>query len=971
MPFFSNKKRIGEGEAEYEIQDVAETLHGSLTLGKKLSKFMKDFSIKRAFKKLPSLEGVPIGKYYISPYSRRYRAWWMFLVIAAGYSSLFTPLEFGFYRGLPRDLFIADLAVQAIFLADILVHFFLAYRDPESYQLVVDFPSISDRYIKTDFILDLIGCLPWDAIYKSTGRHEFVRYFVWFRLYRARKVDSFFVKLEKDIRINYFAARIAKLLAVEFYCTHIAACFFYYLATTVPARSEKYTWIGSLSMGSYEYDNFRSIDIGKRYVTSMYWAITTMATVGYGDIHPVNTREMVFAMLYISFDMILGAYLVGNMTALIVKGSTTERFRDKMAALIKFMNRNGLPRDIRQQMKNHVRLQFETGTSNDMSVVDDLPMTIRSKVAQSLYSSILERVPLFAGCSAEFIAEIVAKVDEEHFLPGEIVIQQGGTSDQLYIVVHGVLEELVINDDGAEDVVSRLEADSICGEVGVLCNIPQPFTVRVLELCRLLRLDKDSFTHVVQIYFNDGRKVITNLLEWKETDARFGQMATDITFLVAKQQAELALMVNNAAFQGDVTQLKHLVKSGAAIDRADYDGRTALHLAASRGYDTVVQFLIREGADVNAIDKFGNSPLFEAVKGGHEATISLLLENGAKLHLQDAANFLCKAAMHGNHELLRRLVEAGVNVSVSDYDHRTALHLAASEGSFACTKLLVDSGADVFAQDRWGRTAMDEAVQHNRTNIIPLLKDAAAKRSQEVCAGEPRCTLRARKQPTETIQRTVKEPGGDHEARVSGSKDHGLSVPTQSSLPIGHRLSTEKHLERLMTTDCSQPVEPRPSTEKRTERLMTLGVAAPRRSSVSDSNEDLCARYRHLPARQVGSGRKISEEPLLALGCSPQRRCTVFPFHPWTPRNLRALGKVEWVPGTIDEIFDISFHEFGKQATKVLNQDCGEITSTDFIGDLEKIYVVDDDEVANAGSSWSSRGRLQKTGSEDVILPDT
>ncbi|KAL2644033.1 hypothetical protein R1flu_011620 [Riccia fluitans] len=933
MFHFPSRKTVGQGESEYELQDVDEA--ADVSLGKRLTKFIREMSIKGALNKLPSIERVPIGRWYISPYSRKYRAWWMFLVIAAAYSSLFTPLEFGFYRGLPHQLFIADLATQAIFIADILVNFFLAYRDPESYKLVIDFPSIADRYVKSDFILDVIACLPWDAIYKSSGRYEAVRYFVLFRVYRVRKVDGFFEKLEKDIRINYFATRIAKLLAVEFYCTHIAACIFYYLATTVPERSEKYTWIGSLQLGDYNYENFRSIDIGKRYVTSMYWAIVTMATVGYGDIHAVNVREMIFVMMYISFDMILGAYLVGNMTALIVKGSNTERFRDKMTTLIKFMNRNGLQRDIRQQMKSHVRLQFETGSTTDMSVVDDLPMTIRSKVAQSLYSSVVEQAPLFAGCSPEFISQIVAKVNEEYFLPGEVVIQQGGTSDQFYIVVHGVLEEVVITDEGTEDVISRLESESICGEVGVLCNIPQPFTVRVLELCRLLRIDKDSFTHIVQIYFNDGRTLINNLLEWKETDARFGQLATDITFLVAKQQAELALMVNNAAFQGDITQLKHLVKAGAVADRADYDGRTPLHLAASKGYEIVVQFLIREGADVNAIDKFGCSPLFEAVKGGNDSTIAVLVESGAKLHLKDAGSFMCQAVVRGNHELLRRLVEAGVNLSAADYDHRTALHLAAAEGSFLCTKLLLESGADVFAQDRWGRTPLDEAVMHNRTSIIPLLRDAAAKKDQ-VTVREPKSTLRARK-PTPS----VKVAGEGQEEKSSRSrKAPDLSRSAESSLSV----------------------ELQPS-EKRLERLITLGVAAPRsNSNMSESSEDLCAKYRNLPVRQVGPGGQIPDLSFFGrLSALPRRRCTIFPYHPWTLRSLRTLGKVEWVPPTIEGILDVAFHEFGKQATKVVNQDCGEITSSDLIGDMEKIYVVDDVDLETAGSPVQSPAELKET----------
>lgn len=67
-------------------------------------------------------------------------------------------------------------------------------------------------------------------------------------------------------------------------------------------------------------------------------------------------REMIFIMIYVSFDMILGAYLIGNMTALIVKGSKKEKFRDKMADVIKYMNRNKLERDLRNQIKGHLRL---------------------------------------------------------------------------------------------------------------------------------------------------------------------------------------------------------------------------------------------------------------------------------------------------------------------------------------------------------------------------------------------------------------------------------------------------------------------------------------------------------------------------------------------------------------------------------------------------------------------------------------
>ena len=74
-------------------------------------------------------------------------------------------------------------------------------------------------------------------------------------------------------------------------------------------------------------------------------------------------------------------------------------------------------------------------------------------------------------------------------------------------------EEVGIGEDGSEETVSLLKPNSTFGEISILCNIPQPYNVRVCELCRLLRLDKQSFTNILDIYFYDGRKILNNLLE--------------------------------------------------------------------------------------------------------------------------------------------------------------------------------------------------------------------------------------------------------------------------------------------------------------------------------------------------------------------------------------------------------------------------------------------------------------------------
>ncbi|XWS18037.1 hypothetical protein CRYUN_Cryun32bG0007800 [Craigia yunnanensis] len=565
---------IANKEEEYEVEELREAIKSSR--GSRFNLIADEFAARarRKFSRQSLINGFKAGL-AIHPDNRWYRAWTKFILIWALYSSFFTPFEFAFFRGLQGNLFILDIVGQIAFLVDIILRFFLAYRDSQTYRMVYKRTSIAIRYLKSSFIIDLLGCMPWDIIYKVCGRKEEVRYLLWIRLYRVHKVTDFFQKIEKDIRINYLFTRIIKLIFVELYCTHTAACIFYYLATTLPPEKEGYTWIGSLKLGDYSYAHFREIDLWKRYTVSMYFAVVTMATVGYGDIHAVNMREMIFIMIYVSFDMILGAYLIGNMTALIVKGSKTEKFRDKMADVIKYMNRNRLERDIRNQIKNHLRLQHESQYT-EAAVLQDIPISIRAKISQSLYMPYVENVSLFKGCSSEFINQIVIRLHEEFFLPGEVIMEQGSVVDQLYFVCHGVLEEIAIGEDGTEETVSLLQPNSSFGEISILCNIPQPYTVRVCELCRLLRLDKQSFSNILEIYFYDGRKILNNLVEGKESNLRVKQLESDISFHIGKQEAEIALRVNSAAYHGDLYQLKSLIRAGANPNKTDYDGRSPL-----------------------------------------------------------------------------------------------------------------------------------------------------------------------------------------------------------------------------------------------------------------------------------------------------------------------------------------------------------------------------------------------------------
>jgi len=76
----------------------------------------------------------------------------------------------------------------------------------------------------------------------------------------------------------------------------------------------------------------------------------------------------------------------------------------------------------------------------------------------------------------------------------------------------------------------------------------------------------------------------------------------------------------------------------------------------------------------------------------------------------------------------RRLVgcRQGAQLSMADYDGRTALHIACCEGHVDAVRYLLDLGAPVHVRDRYGDTPLDEAVMFHRPGVVQMLRQTGA-----------------------------------------------------------------------------------------------------------------------------------------------------------------------------------------------------------------------------------------------------
>ena len=133
---------------------------------------------------------------------------------------------------------------------------------------------------------------------------------------------------------------------------------------------------------------------------------------------------------------------------------------------------------------------------------------------------------------------------------------------------------------------------------------------------------------------------------------------------------------------------------GASPNKADFQGRPYLLLAAQYGASDSVRILLEFGARPQLADRDGNTPLHRAAGGGYTDIMDMLIKAGAVV---DAVNRegltpLMMAVTQQQPDAVKDLLDAGADVSIADYAGRTALDIAQGGRNRAIERMIKQAG---------------------------------------------------------------------------------------------------------------------------------------------------------------------------------------------------------------------------------------------------------------------------------------
>ncbi len=377
--------------------------------------------------------------------------WDMYVMMLIVYSAVMVPYRICFSADAEGAMFIFEQILTFSFITDVCFSFNTAFLHEEKW--ICDRGQIANRYLSGWFWIDMPSSIPVELIdlmmsgdSSMLGLLKFLRLFRLLRLLRLLKMGEYVSALEMRYDLNLTSLRIVQMVLKMVFLAHMLGCFWFYTAVLSAPTMEHFvsgetvTWVSS-------YNDGQGLDATPdvQYLYSLYWALTTLTTVGYGDITPTNDVERGYTL----FALLTGALVFGYMLSSI--GSLVQAIdrqsalvEEKMDGIKEYMVFRKLPRDLTVRMRKYYEYYYSRKTAFDEAeILGGLSMGLRIEVVSAVMESTIGRIPLFTEhIDKSFQLELFPMLQPCAAAPGDVIFLKGDPSDSLYFLLKGEVDVL-------------------------------------------------------------------------------------------------------------------------------------------------------------------------------------------------------------------------------------------------------------------------------------------------------------------------------------------------------------------------------------------------------------------------------------------------------------------------------------------------------------------------------------------------
>ncbi|KAI7843229.1 hypothetical protein COHA_003209 [Chlorella ohadii] len=461
----------------------------------------------------------------IRPDSYRFILWSSLVLLSdLTYSAFIVPISLGMWTSfyVLNWTTVCDFLFGCIFFVDMVIGFHVGFIATYNSRklLVMNGPIVARHYLRSfGFMVDFFASLAWllqialvVVYHEVPGANpntalvimeviRLMRFLRVIRLLLALLSNGVFATLV--VETPYLKWLRNQHLMSLLYMLYLIAVVVNFLGClwnfTAGAQEWDNTWVNHYEPFVRQYGDETSFELTKdqamdvsriwMYIVGNYWALSTIATVGFGDVVPQNLVENIVVIIVEVIGVLFFGLLISSISELLQQANRNARrvhlFRSKMQSVMSWMQKQNLPRRLQRRIKTFYAEVWirQHETKEETVLFQELPHALRNEVAWQACKAVFKKVPLLQEMDEKTLYLLASKMTPFRFTGGHDLVTEGDPADRFWILIEGEVVALYHFKEA-----ERIEGPAVVGESVLLQEHEEslrtfPCTYRTLTSC--------------------------------------------------------------------------------------------------------------------------------------------------------------------------------------------------------------------------------------------------------------------------------------------------------------------------------------------------------------------------------------------------------------------------------------------------------------------------------------------------------
>jgi hypothetical protein len=435
----------------------------------------------------------------IMPESWFLNIWEIIIFLSLLYIFLFDAYMIGFIEDMSETIVTLSIVIDFIFFIDFIFNFFKAYYDSNE-ELVTNRKKVILNYLENGFMIDLASSIPFSTLFsfmdstdsdinykliriaKVTRFSRLTRALKFTKLIKAFKGEHIQIKFLEDVNIGSNAKLFVKFFVYFLLFNHVSTCIWVFIS-----RLDYPNWVSQLGL-----QDESNLDL---YINGLYFNLTTVFTIGYGDIHSVNMYERLYNNVLMIVGVLVYSFAISSLSNIVVKQDKKEKiYRKRMELLDEVKLNHGLDNDLHKLLSRFLFYDLQINRVNKMNILDELPFQLRYNLINQIYKCPIQNLKFFKNAPRDFISRAVILLRQIKLYKNEFVIKTGHYLDEMYFVKSGKLTVRLNINKYKRLKLLHIFPNEHFGEIYMCKRVRCPLEVKVgSKTCELYCLSRMDF----------------------------------------------------------------------------------------------------------------------------------------------------------------------------------------------------------------------------------------------------------------------------------------------------------------------------------------------------------------------------------------------------------------------------------------------------------------------------------------------